>query len=203
MDKDLIVRRIADLLKEMPSGEDIVKKGGNRDKRFLYLARYMLEKSLEKDALILSHDGLGIAMLFEADPNENTFWKELWADLRLAFKVTGLKNALKILKNQNYIKAQRPKNEKYLYAWFWGVVEQGRGAGTQVASDMKNQFLKKSEETGLPIYAETQLRVNTVVYQRYGFELFHTWKQTAEKTMWFLRYVPKSYGKKNGTNSVQ
>jgi len=110
--------------------------------------------------------------------------------------VTGVKNALQILKNQNYIKKQRPTDEKYLYAWFWGIVKDNRGADTQIAADMKDRLIAKSEATGLPLYSETRLRVNTVVYQRYHFELFHTWKQPGGATMWFLRYIPKSYQKK-------
>jgi len=76
LDKELIIRRVADILKETPSAKDIVKKGKNRDKRFLYLARHMVEKAIEKDALVLSENGMGIAILFETDPRESNFWKE-------------------------------------------------------------------------------------------------------------------------------
>lgn len=192
MDKELIIRRVADILKETPSAMDIVKKGGNRDKRFLYLARHMVEKAIENDALILAQNGLGIAILFHTNANDNQFWKELKSEIGLVFNVTGIKNALKIAKDQKYIKNQRPKKGDYLYAWFWGIVKDGRGAATQIASEMKDEFLRISEEKRLPIYAETQHKTNVIVYRRYNFEHFHTWKQPNGATMWFLRYIPKS-----------
>lgn len=192
MNKEIIIRRVADILKETPSAEDIVKKGGNRDKRFLYLARHMVNKAIANDALITAGDGMGIAILFEAGGENGGFLKELFQEIGLVINVTGIKNALKVVKNQKYIKNQRPKDGKYLYAWFWGIVKDDRGAGTHIAAEMKDEFLKISEEKKLPIYAETRLRTNAVVYQRYNFENFHTWKQPGGDTMWFLRYIPKS-----------
>lgn len=193
MDKSLIIRRVADVLKETPSAQDIVKKGDGRDERFVYLATHMVEKAIAKDALILGKDALGIAILFQTNAKEKDFWKEIMSEIGLVKNVTGIKNALKILKKQKYIKQQRPQEGDYLYCWFWGIVQDGRGAATQIASEMKNELLRVSEERGLPLYAETRLRTNAVVYQRYNFELFHTWEQPGGSTMWFLRYIPKSY----------
>ncbi len=193
MDKELIIRRVADILKETPSAQDIVKKGENRDKRFVYLATHMVEKAIAKDALVLGKDGLGIAILFKTNAKDKNFWKEIRSELALVNHVTGIKNALKILKKQKYIANQRPKEGDYLYAWFWGIVKDDRGAGTQIASEMKDKFLAISEREGLPIYAETRIRKNAVVYQRYKFENFHTWEQSNGSTMWFLRYIPQSY----------
>ena len=172
---DIIIRRVADILKETPSAQDIVKKGGDRDKRFLYLARHMVNKAIAKDALITAGNGLGIAILFEAGQEKEPFFKEISQEIGLVLNVTGVKNALSIVKNQKYIKNQRPKNGQYLYAWFWGIVKDDRGAGTHIASEMKDEFLRISEERQLPIYAETRLRTNAIVCQRYKFENFHTW----------------------------
>lgn len=191
-DKDLIIRRVADILKETPSAQDIVKKGANRDKRFVYLATHMVKKALEKDALITANDNLGIAILFEENRSRKPTFKEIREQIGLVFHVTGLKNALKILKKQKYIKNQRPKTGTYLYAWFWGVAKDDRGLGKQTSVAMKDEFLKISEEKKLPLYAETRIRKNAVVYQRYHFENFHTWKQPGGSTMWFLRYIPES-----------
>lgn len=185
---------MADILKETPSAEDIVKKGKNRDKRFKYLAKHMLEKAIAQNALILAQNGLGIAILFENETEEN-FWTKLKVEIGLVLRVTGFRNALKIIKNQKYVKRQRPKNSNYLYAWFWGIAKDGRGAGTQIAAEMKDDFLRISEEKKLPIYAETRIRKNAIVYQRYRFENYHTWDHPGGDKMWFLRYIPKSLTK--------
>lgn len=191
MNKEEIIGHVAEILKETPSAEDIVKKGGNRDKRFRYLATHMVEKAIKEDALILSENGKGIAILFRTNKKDGNFWNEIGNEIGLVLHVTGIKNALSILKNQKYIKAQRPQEGDYLYCWFWGIVPSHRGADTQVGKEMKDEFLRMSDENQLPLYAETRTKRNVIVYRKFGFELFHTWERPDGETMWFLRYLPK------------
>ena len=98
---------------------DVVKNDENRDKRFRYLATHMVEKAIEKDALIISENRQGIAILFKTSKKDNNIWKDLWSQLKLVANVTGVKNALDILKTQKYIKNQRPQEGEYLYCWFF------------------------------------------------------------------------------------
>ena len=191
MNKEEIIGHVAEILKETPSAEDIVKKGGDRDKRFHYLAHHMVEKGIEKDGLILSKNGKGIAVLFRTNKKDSSFFKDIREEIGLVLNVTGFKNAFKIIKNQKYIKAQRPQTGDYLYCWFWGIVPDQRGAGTQVGKEMKDEFLRLSDELQLPLYAETRTKRNVLVYRKFGFELFHTWERPDGNTMWFLRYMPK------------
>ena len=94
---------------------EIVKDDSKREKRFHYLARHMVEKAIEKDALIVSENNKGIAILFRTNSREGNFWKDLITDLKLAINVTGIRKGLRVMKNQQYIKAQRPKEGDYLY----------------------------------------------------------------------------------------
>ncbi|MDT0644429.1 hypothetical protein RM553_16440 [Zunongwangia sp. F363] len=194
-EKEEIIEKVSLLLKEVPSSMDIVKKGKDRERRFRYLATYMVEKAIEKDALIISENRKGIAILFKTSRKEESFWKDLWQEIGLVWNVTGVKNAYKILKNQNYIKKQRPQKGQYLYCWFWGILPDSRGADTQVGKSMKDEFYRQAREYQIPLYAETRIRKNAVVYQRFGFELFHTWQHPSGDTMYFLRYVPDNVKK--------
>lgn len=191
LDKEVIIGRVAEILKETPTAMDIVKKGGNRDARFKYLARHMVEKGIDKNALILSENEKGIAIVFRRSENEPHFFKDTIENLKLVWNVTGFKNISKILKNQNYVKNQRPKDEDYLYCWFWGICEDVRGADLQVGKQMKDEFLRRADKYQLELYAETQTRRNTIVYRKFGFNLFHEWKRPDGKTMYFMKYSPK------------
>lgn len=190
-EKKEIIDKVTTLLKEIPSSMDVVREGGNRDRRFKYLATHMVEKAIEKDALIVSENGQGIAILFKTSKKDDNIWKDLWQQIGLVINVTGIKNALNILKTQNYIKNQRPQQGEYLYCWFWGILKESRGAETQVGKEMKDEFFRISHDTGLPLYAETRGRTNSIVYQRVGFELFHKWAHPSGDTMYFLKYDPK------------
>ncbi|TDN87215.1 hypothetical protein DET49_11376 [Salegentibacter sp. 24] len=189
-EKQEIITKVTSLLKEIPSSMDIVKKGGNRHKRFEYLATHMVEKAIEKDALIISENRMGIAILFKTSRKEDNFLKDIWTQIGLVLNVTGIKNAYQIVKNQNYIKKQRPQTGEYLYCWFWGILAESRGADTQVGKEMKDEFYRQAKEYQIPLYAETRMRKNALVYQRFGFELFHQWLHPSGDTMYFLRYNP-------------
>lgn len=192
MDKAQIINNVATTLKDTPSAQDIVKNSGDRDKRFHYLATHMVDKAIEKDALLVSENGAGIAILFRTNAKDDNFWKDLPKELKLVRKVTGIRNALRILKKQKYIKAQRPQDGDYLYCWFWGILPDTRGFGdeTQTAKVMKDMMMDKADELQLPLYAETRKRKVVIVYRRYGFDMFHEWIQPDGEKMWFLKYEP-------------
>ncbi|MCM4160755.1 hypothetical protein FHG64_04805 [Antarcticibacterium flavum] len=192
MKKEEVIEKVAILLKEIPTSMEIVKDDSKKDQRFHYLATHMVEKAIEKDALIISENQKGIAILFKTSKKDENFWQELPTQIGLLKNVTGFKNAMKILKSQSYIKNQRPKEGEYLYCWFWGILADARGADTQTGKEMKDEFYRRAEKFKLPLYAETRMRQNAIVYQRFGFELFHKWNHPSGDTMYFLRYIPKS-----------
>lgn len=191
MDKQQIINNVSTLLQEIPTSMEIVKDDSKKDKRFRYLATYMVEKAIDKDALITSPDGKGIAILFRTNSKDKNFWKDLVMDLKLAWNVTGIKKGLKAMKVQEYVKAQRPKEGDYLYCWFWGILSDARGSDdAKTAYDMKNKFYAIAQDLQLPIYAETRIRRISLAYRRYGFELFNEWDHPSGDKMYFLRYSP-------------
>lgn len=191
MNKEEVIDKVALLLKEIPTSMEIVKNDSKKDKRFHYLATHMVEKALKKDALIISENQKGIAILFKTSKQDENFWKEIPEQLGLLFNVTGFSNALKILKTQNYIIKQRPQHEEYLYCWFWGILADARGSDdSKTAYNMKNKFYAIAKDLQLPIYAETRIRRISLAYRRYGFKLFNEWDHPSGDKMYFLRYDP-------------
>jgi hypothetical protein len=181
------------LLQEVPSSMEIIKDDKHKNKRFRYLAEHMIDKAIERDALMVSEDYNGIAILFEEGDNKTSFWNEMVTDLKLALNVTGIKKGLKALKTQGYVKKQRPKNEKHLYCWFWGIMPEGRDVDDKrTAYRMKDQIIAKAQETGFPIYAETRIKRVYIAYRRYGFECFNEWQHPSGDTMYFMKYTPKT-----------
>ena len=191
MDKEEIIQKVAILLQEIPTSMEIVKDDHKKEQRFRYLARHMVEKAIEKDALIVSEDRKGIAILFRTNSKDKDFLKDTIQDLKLALNVTGIRKGLNAMKVQQYVKSQRPKEGDYLYCWFWGVLSDARGNQDQKTSyQMKNRFFEISKELQLPIYAETRIRRISLAYRRYGFELFNEWDHPSGDKMYFMRYFP-------------
>ncbi len=192
IDKEKVISNMSALLQEVPSSMEIIKDDKHKKKRFRYLAEHMIDKALKRDALMLSEDYNGIAILLEEGDNKTSFWNEMVTDLKLALNVTGISKGLKALKTQGYVKSQRPKDERHLYCWFWGIMPEGRDVDDKrTAYKMKDQIIAKSKETGLPIYAETRIKRVYIAYRRYGFECFNEWQHPSGDIMYFMKYDPK------------
>lgn len=191
MDKQQIIENVSKLLQEIPTSLELVKDDEKKEQRFRYLAKYMVEKAIEKDALIISENGKGIAILFRTNSKDGNFWKDLIMDIKLAINVTGIKKGLSAMKNQKYVKDQRPKEGDYLYCWFWGILPDSRGSDdSKTAYQMKNRFYEIAYDLQLPIFAESRTKRISLAYRRYGFDLFHEWKHPSGDTMYFLKYTP-------------
>ncbi len=191
MNKQEIITHVATLLQEIPTSMEIIKDDNKREQRFRYLAKYMVEKAIEKDALIVSENGRGVAILFRTNSRDKSFWKDTIQDIKLALNVTGIRKGLKAMKTQKYVASVRPKEGDYLYCWFWGILPDSRGSDdSKTAYEMKNKFYAKSKELQLPIYAESRIRRISIAYQRYGFKLFHEWDHPSGDKMYFLKYTP-------------
>ena len=185
--KATLLEKMVPILKDIPTAVELVKKGGDEERRFRSLAKYLVDKALKKDALIVSDDGNGIAILFRTSRADANFWAALWGELGLIWRVTGLRKAWQLYQVQQYVKKQRPAEGEYLYCWFWGVV---KGTPTRTARLMKDEFLRRAQALQLPIYAETRMPKKVLVYQRYGFDVFHKWTHPNGETVCFMKYIP-------------
>lgn len=190
-DKDEIIQHVATLLQEIPTSLEIVKNDSKKEQRFHYLAKHMVEKAIQKDALMVSDDGRGIAIFFKMDGKSEGFWTELMSDLKLALNVTGIKKGLKALQSQKFVRQQRPNDGEFLYCWFWGILPDARGnTSDKTPYKMKDEMFRISKELQLPIYAETRIRKVSIAYRRYGFKLLKEWKHPSGDLMYFLKYTP-------------
>ncbi|MDR9399892.1 MAG: hypothetical protein RI558_00595 [Psychroflexus sp.] len=189
--KEQIIKNVASLLQEVPSSMEVVKDDDKKQERFYILAKHMVDKAIRHDALLVTKDLNGIAILFDSNDMKEPFIEELKADLKLAIHVTGITKGLKALKHQAHIKKQRPKDERHLYCWFWGIMPEARGSDNdKTPYVMKDWMFDIAKEKQLPIYAETRLRRVNVAYRRYGFKMLKEWQHPSGDIMYFLRYQP-------------
>lgn len=188
---DKIINIIAEAFKAIPAGNHLVKQDSKRDSRYKKLASYVYHNAIKKNGLYLSSNKEGVAVAYVIDPknNKKTFG-DFINDLKFAFGVSGIKKALAIAKRQKYIQNQRPKNEPYMYWEFSGVNPnyQGMDSATFSMAELRDQVYTVTHEKQLPMYSETSIRKNMIVYRRYGFDIYHEWTMPDGSTMWFLKY---------------
>ena len=191
--KEQVIKNVASLLQEVPSSMELVKDDDKKQGRFYLLAKHMVDKAIRHNALLVTDDLYGIAILFDSNEMKEPFFREFKDDLNLAIKVTGINKGITALKHQLYVKSQRPKEEHHLYCWFWGIMPEARGSDNKKTPYvMKDWMFAIAHEKNLPIYAETRLRRVNVAYRRYGFKPIKEWQHPSGDIMYFLRYEPPS-----------
>jgi ribosomal protein S18 acetylase RimI-like enzyme len=86
---------------------------------------------------------------------------------------------------ENLIKKNRASDVEFLYLWFFGVANEA--LGTSDGRDLMKFIFKMSADQKLPIYLETSLKRNNIIYKRYGFEDYNILKTGyGDLTMWYM-----------------
>lgn len=182
-DKKLITSIITETFENNPSVNTVIGSKGNKRKKIQKMAEFAFIKSFNRNGAFLSDNKKGAALIYRADQNRFSL-KEQYYELRFAFTSIPLKNILNVLKRESYFKSKRPKDGKYYYFWFLGVLKDGENASFEI----KNELLKRADEEKLPIYLETSVWRNVIAYQRYGFTVYHTWEDVKNGiTVWFMK----------------
>lgn len=185
-DKVDAVRIIVNTFDQNPSVNIVIGSGGNRQKKIRRLGEYAFIKALNRKGAYLSSNRKGAALCFESDARGVNF-AEFMSELRFALAIPPRK-VMQTLKRERYIKKHRYEG-RHLYFWFLGVERDGG----QAVFELKEFLFRWSEEKQLPILLETSVFRNRKVYERYGFEVYHTWSDSGNgKELWFMMRKPNN-----------
>ena len=186
-DKTLVLDIVSEAFDTNPGVNSVVKNDKRRKKRIRALANYAFETAYMRDGVFISSDGQGTVISYLFNVKKNSF-KDFRNKFVLAFTSVGITRIGKVIRRDKYIKSQRPESGNYVYIWFIGVQDNGKGRGAFY--EMKNALLDKADELNLPIYLETSLNRNKLVYSRYGFEAYHKWENEDGYSLWFMKREP-------------
>jgi hypothetical protein len=187
-DRNKVVRIIEESFKGNPSVTWVVKNDLKMEHRLTILAEYIFDLGLLKKGVYLSTDETAIAVCYKNNIFVNPII-QLYYQLRLLLKAVGIKKICGTIKRQAYFKKHRRGEENFLYFWVFGASDEGKGHGG--AKELQEDIYQLSEDTRLPIYLETSVRKNKVVYERFGFSVYHTWHVEEQGIdLWFMRRYP-------------
>lgn len=184
-DKDKVVKIICESFNTNPHVNFIVKNDEKRSLRLAALAAYAFKYGMRRNGVFLTDDGLGVAIIFNYGKAKMNLY-EYWLQLVLVFKCFTLSRAFMVDKLESLIKKNRAANVEFLYLWFFGVATEA--LGTTNGRDLMKFIFKMSLDQKLPIYLETSLKRNTIIYRRFGFEEYNVF-ETGKKdlTMWYMK----------------
>lgn len=183
-DKEKVVRIICESFDKNPHINYIIKNDDKRSKRIAILAEYAFELGMRRNGVTLTDDELGVAIIYR-----NNFVKmnlyEYSLQAGLALKTFSLLRALKVNKLESLVKKNRETKVDFLYLWFFGVADEG--LGTNDGRDLMKYIFKLSFDLKLPIYLETTLKRNNIIYKRFGFEDYKVLNTgIGDLTFWYM-----------------
>lgn len=149
------------------------------------MAEYAFKIGMRRNGVHLTDDGHGVAIIFNFNKVKMNLY-EYYLQLLLIFKSFTVPRALMVNNLENLIKKNRASDVEFLYLWFFGVADEA--LGTSDGRDLMKFIFKMSAEQKHPIYLETSLKRNNIIYRRFGFEVYNILKTGRDNlTMWYMK----------------
>ncbi len=164
-DKDLVVDILSQSFNENKSINFVVKQDKKRAQRVKTLMEYSFFTGMRSGAVYIDDTNLACAIFLHE--KKTTLSSVLW-DLKLVFKVIGIKNVFNVLKREQEIAKNQPKSD-FKHLWYLGVFpkSQGKGIGSKFLTDLLD-FYKNDL-----VYLETSTLRNLPLYKRHSFSIIN------------------------------
>lgn len=202
-DKALVIDILSQSFLENPTLNFMVGISKHRKKRIRAIAEYAFDYGLRREGVFLSDNNNGAAICYKFNSRKTDV-----SDLVLLCKMiwSGL-DFHKFFDIQNHVKQirdQRPPSGDYLYFWFFGVDPHEYPRVS--ARELYREIFMRSRKKQLDIFAETTIYRNKLIYERFGFETYHTWYNPKNGiTVWFMKRkydAPIPVNQKSETNRL-
>jgi ribosomal protein S18 acetylase RimI-like enzyme len=183
-DRAMVVRVLAESFRNDPHVTWLLEESSNRNKLKI-LIEYVVDETFSKGEIYL-RDDYTAAALWDSEKGEKVSLRYLLRNLSFLFRV-GLKATIRNLKMNALIHNQYPKNERYCHLYLIGVLpeRQGQGRGSALMDPMIEHMGRKSRS----IYLETANPTNVEIYEKKGFDVFHTMR-CGNNTLYWMKSNP-------------
>ncbi len=149
------------------------------------VAAYAFDYAFRRKGVFLSDSENGVAICYEYHKKKKDL-VDYFFEVKLFFNALSLKRLHKILAHTKKIENSRPKDDNFLYFWFFGSKPESLQQNS--AKELYLNILKLAQQKQLNIYAETTILKNKNVYERFGFEVYKQWfNPDSGFNVWFMR----------------
>lgn len=184
-DKSKVVGIIAKAFEDNPTLLFLIRNTKNKRYYLECIAGYAFEFAVRRHGVFLSDNDRGVAICFRYNYMKKDV-RDLINLLKLILLAFSIRRILLIFYHNHYIEHIRPQDGNFLYFWFFGALpelQQGRSA-----RDLSSEIFAMARKSGLDILAETTLKKNKTVYERYGFKTYLQWYNPYNKIhVYFMR----------------
>ncbi|WP_062053000.1 GNAT family N-acetyltransferase [Aquimarina longa] len=166
-DKKRIIDIISTSFDKNKSINYVVKQDKKRGQRIRSLIEYSFFYGMEFGKVFISNDDKATCIIIHSNKKRGTLKSILW-DLKLVIKCIGIKRVPAVMKRENLVKKNHPK-EDFIHLWYIGVDPKYQNQG--IGSDLLKEVLK--EYSSKPYYLETSTLSNLPFYKKFGFNVIN------------------------------
>lgn len=168
VDKNTVVDILTKSFNENRSFNSIIKQDKYRVDRIRKVFEYYFECCSRYGAVYLSEDKNACAVISFPDQKKVSFWSVLM-DLKLLL-VLGLKSVKLGFNREAKISKAHP-DAAFYYLLFIGVNPDFQRQG--IGRKLLGELVADSERLKLPVYLETYLERNIILYKKAGFKVYN------------------------------
>jgi hypothetical protein len=191
-DKPLVIAILKRAFHDVPGLQWITGNGPDHTRKLEILLDASVELTLHQGQIWLSDDEQACCLFFYPEQRRLTPIA-LYHYARMVLQVIGLRRLPEILARERYIRAHQPTDQACLYVWY--IAAQADKSGMEAIVDIKNGLFRKAYLENRAITMETTQAQVATVFERYGFDIAHTWQPATQKIgVWFLRREPSLDG---------
>ncbi|WP_299209130.1 hypothetical protein [uncultured Dokdonia sp.] len=180
----------------MKKNPNLLWMTGGSAKRLCNLYRFCLKLAMLYNGAFLHPNTKGVVLFYKKGVGITIggLIKKGLLYFFFIFSVIDVFKIVKICKLQRSLKKRAP-NEPHLYCLIIAVSPEEKS--TQTIIQLRDFLFQQSIELQLPIYIQTSVRRNKILFERYGFECYETVVNTSgDYTLWLLK---RDYEKRNTT----
>ncbi|WP_299763508.1 hypothetical protein [uncultured Dokdonia sp.] len=181
------------LQKAMIENPNLLWMTGTCKKRLNNLYEFCIRLAMSKKGAYLNSDTKGVVLFYREGDGVTLIGllKKIQLYFFFVVSVIDIFKIIEMMKLQRLIKRKMP-NAPYLYCLIMAVHPEEKR--TQTIIQMRDFLFEQSKQQQLPIYIQTSLRRNKILFERYGFECFDTVVNTsANYTLWLLKRDYEKY----------
>lgn len=139
-------------------------------RKIAIMTAYVLKVARRRHGVYLSEDKQGVLIVFDAVALKLSFLEKC-SQYWMAVRCFEWRRLLEISKTEEQVRLLRTCQPTDLYVWFYAVSDAALGSPT--ARALMRDLFELAQNQNAAIYAETSIKRNAVVYQRFGFECYH------------------------------
>lgn len=139
------------------------------ERKIAIMTEYVLRVAHKRGGVYLSDNKDGVLIVFEAEALKLSFLEKC-SQYWMAFRCFEWRRLSAISKTEKQVQLLRKCQPTDLYVWFYAVSDAALGGPT--ARGLMQDLYQVAKRKNAAIYAETSIKRNAVVYQRFGFECY-------------------------------